>query len=242
MNPASFITAKPAFHPILPFCLRLAALFMFLCAAVWAERLPTLLIAGAAAIIYRFSCGFIFKGLIREILYTFIFASIAGLFASGSRPSESIPTFIAELFLRLFLAFTPSMAFARSLETREMACNLSPFMPASLLLGLEISLRFVPVLLREFYEVIAIQRARKAIDIAKPATCLRAIFFPFFLRMFKISERVAYGLKTRRIHPDQSPKRVPYSEVDKIVREFSQEKTRCQILSKELSAQSIRTD
>ena len=222
--------------PWLPFPARLLGVTFFLAVAVWATA-PIALGAGVAgAVLFRFLCVPAGNGLAREMLFPLSATLFWGLLALPTTPLAELCGKLPAIFARLFLAFSPSLAFSRSLNTRELGWNLSRILPPSLLLGIEISLRFIPVLLVELTDVFAIQSARGNFRLAHPAHSLRALIYPFFHRLFRISERVAYGLQTRNIDPHQTPGRVSPQTLRRLISKGFQEESPCPDLSRGLSA------
>jgi energy-coupling factor transporter transmembrane protein EcfT len=240
MNPLSRIRwrRQAQTKPFLPFSLRLAGIIFFLGITVWTTSPVLLGVAVIGAVVFRFFCGCSRTGLPGEVLFSLSAALLWGILTAGFSPlDEIIPGFL-KIFARMFLVFSPSLAFSRSLNTRELGWNMSWALPPALILGLETSLRFIPVLLMELSDVIAIQSARQAFCAVHPVRSLRALIYPFFLRLFRISERVAYGLQTRRINPNQVPRRISPEMVQAFILNGFQEESACPDLSRELSARS----
>lgn len=186
-------------RPIIGFWSRLLLVFVFLALAIRAENINILAAGFAGCIIFRLLCRRTIRGFGLEIRSSAFFTILVVVLALPTY-TESLLEFAITTFLKFFLFFAPSVSFAASLYPREGAYALQRLVPAELLLSVELALRFLPLLAHEAFEVFALQKARKALRSGPVSSRVKALALPFFVRLFRISDRVSYALHHRKIH------------------------------------------
>jgi energy-coupling factor transporter transmembrane protein EcfT len=187
--------------PGLSFPLRSLVLLLFLGAAVWGKESSVLCLAGLACLLYRYVCCHSLLGTARDVRGTLMFTLLVMVLGAPSR-FDTLGELGWQTFWRFFLFVSPSMTFSACLYPREGAYYLQRFFPRFALLGLEIALRGVPLLIHEAGEVRVIQQQRGAFAQGPLRLRLKAFLLPFFLRLFRMADRVAFSLRSRGISPD----------------------------------------
>lgn len=159
-------------------------------------------------LIFRLLCCRHFSGIELE-LKSVTFISLAAMLLALPTHSSSVLEFVGLIFLRFFVFFSSSISFAKSLYPREAVCFFHGIIPLSLLMAVEMALRFVPLLAKEAIEVFSIQKARSAFVRGTFKMRISAFMLPFFVRLFRIADRVAFSLKSRKISPEKNRIVVP---------------------------------
>ncbi|HNV71368.1 MAG TPA: energy-coupling factor transporter transmembrane component T, partial [Candidatus Ozemobacteraceae bacterium] len=186
----------------MPFLLRFGALLVLMLASVAANGSALLFFWVPLTVLYRRLACETWNGLGRELVLSAWFALLIGTLAlpTGGKPAVVL---IEDAMLRLFIFVSSSQTFSRSLYPREGVWWLSRFLPGAATLTLEMALRFLPLLAHEIQDIVRIQRARGAFTDREWLVRLRALILPFFVRIFRMSERVEFALSARGIDPER---------------------------------------
>lgn len=190
-------------RPALGFPARLFFVMAFLLISVWAGNQAMLILAVAGCFMFRWLCCRTLDGMLQELRGAVFFSLLVVLLASPTRSGDLL-ALGWQTFLRFFVFLSPSLTFSRCLYPREGVYHLHRRLPASLVLSIEIALRFLPLLVREAFEVFSIQRCRGAFRHGSLLSRLQAFIFPFFFRLFRMADRVAFSLHSREISPDKA--------------------------------------
>lgn len=210
--------------PRLPLVGRVGVVVGLLLLSVYGQSLVGLGGGVVAAVVFRWLCCHDLAGLRREGRQAALFALLVVLLAL---PASALPTGSADLLglgvrtgVRFFLFLSPSITFARSLYPREGVVALQRLLPSSLLLSLEIALRFLPLLVQEASDVFRLQRQRGAFRRGPWSQRLQAVVFPFFARVFRMADRVAFALRARGVDPTRQRALVSAARVRTILGEL----------------------
>lgn len=191
---SDFFTNRPA----LGFGWRMALVFFFLMLAVWGNSYASLAAGFLGCLVFRYLCCKSFWGMGIELRGSVMFTLILVLLAAPTH-GGSLARFAFISFMRIFLFVSPSATFSRCLYPREGVYSLQAWLPASLILAVEIALRFMPLLVYEAFEVFSLQSKRGSFSKGPVRLRIEAFILPFFVRLFRISDRVAFALHSRGI-------------------------------------------
>lgn len=208
-------------QPGLGFVTRLFLLLFFFVISIWAQTLTSLSFAATGVLLYRKICCHEFKGLGFELAGSFIFTLTLVILALPFSNQNVLQNY-GTIWIRFFLLFSPPLTFARSLNPREAACKFKGYLPNYIIFSIEIALRFLPLLFKEALEVYSIQSNRKAFSHGSIKNRLKAFFIPFFVRLFRIADRVTYALKNREIDPNQPRQIVEVNKISAALKELKQ--------------------
>lgn len=190
----------------LGFITRLFFLIFFFVISIWSQNIVSLSFAAIGAVFFRKICCKELKGLGFELAGS-LFFTITLVILALPFSNQNVLQNYGTIWLRFFLLFSPPLTFSRSLNPREAACKLKGWLPNYLIFSIEIALRFLPLLFKEALEVYTIQNSRKAFNHGRIRNRFKAFFIPFFVRLFRIADRVTYALKNREIDPHR-PRRI----------------------------------
>ncbi len=185
-----------------PFLIRFGGLIVLMLAAVGASGPALLAVWLPLTLLFRrLACG-AWVGLGREAVMAAWFALLIGVLAlpTGGKPAAVL---FEDAFLRLFVFLSSSQTFSRSLYPREGVWWLSTLVPGAATLTIDMALRFLPLLAHEAQDIFRIQRARGAYSDKSWLVRLRALVLPFFVRVFRIAERVEFAMSARGIDPSR---------------------------------------
>jgi energy-coupling factor transporter transmembrane protein EcfT len=211
-------------QPSLGFVARLIFLIYFFVISIWSQTLVSLSFAATGVLLYRKICCHEFKGLGVELAGSFIFTITLVVLALPFSNQNVLQNY-GTIWLRFFLLFSPPVTFARSLNPREAACKFKGYLPNYIIFSIEIALRFLPLLFKEALEVYSIQSSRKAFSHGSIKNRFKAFFIPFFVRLFRIADRVTYALKNREIDPNSSRKIVKVNKISSALEELKHNET-----------------
>lgn len=131
-------------------------------------------------------------------------------------------------FMRIFLFVSPSATFSRCLYPREGVYSLQAWLPANLILAVEIALRFMPLLVYEAFEVFSLQKKRGSFSRGPLKLRVEAFVLPFFVRLFRISDRVAFALQSRGIDASKSRVVASPQQVFAAIEKLEAEQSACE--------------
>ena len=173
--------------PLLSLWVRVFIALTLMFIALWADFI-WLLVGFSVALLFRFTCRLGISGLFFELIWMAVFSGMVTLVAATYLQASDMAMLFLVSFLRIAIALEPTLVVARTLLPREVSHAASGWVPGSLLLGLEMALRFVPQLALEAMEVFQIQKARGVFRRGSLLFRLRAMLLPFFIRLFRIAD------------------------------------------------------
>lgn len=210
-------------RPTLGFFMRVLLLLIFLLLSIWETSLLSLSFSFIGCLMFRKICCRNLAGINFELRAALSLSLFIQLLSLPSGKFTGLDSFFTTFF-RFFVFLSPSTTFALCLYPREAALAVSRFAPSAVILSLEVALRFMPLLAKEAVEVYSIQKARQAFSSGKMKTRLKAFLIPFFVRLFRISDRVAYSLHNRNIKLNSKRIIVPPDLIAERLRNCAKEK------------------